>query len=63
MQCESDLADNAELLEEQQCGLRGRRGGGADLQPAMHTYAGCLRLLIKLETAKKGRKFRFSLRT
>lgn len=40
-------------------------GRRADLQPVMHTYAGCLRLLIKLETAKKknGGKFRFSLRT
>lgn len=51
-QCGSDLADNGGLLGEQQWGLR----GGGDLQPVMHAYAGCLRLLIKLETAEKRRK-------
>lgn len=48
----------AELLEEQQRGLRveGEGERRADLQPVMHTSAGCLRLLIKLETAKKKKK-------
>lgn len=33
--------------------LKGWGGWRADPQPVMHTYAGCLRFLIKLETAKK----------